>query len=66
MRYATLLIYQFPAYDMYVREIRHSCKVQEKGERLVQTAMSQLNLSTPAYHRILTLARTIADLAAYA
>ena len=32
-------------------------------QSLVQAAMSQLNLSARAYHRILKLSRTIADLA---
>lgn len=36
--------------------------VGEEGQRLMRAAMSQLNLSARAYHRILKLARTIADL----
>jgi predicted ATPase with chaperone activity len=48
------------------------CKLDEAGESLLRAAMSQLNLSARAYHRVLTcacgtgagkLARTIADLA---
>jgi magnesium chelatase family protein len=34
-----------------------------KCQRLMRAAMTQLNLSARAYHRILKLARTIADLA---
>ena len=34
----------------------------EEGQSLMRTAMTQLNLSARAYHRILKLARTIADL----
>jgi magnesium chelatase family protein len=49
--------------DMRVGEIRQFCKLQEEGQRLMRAAMSQLNLSPRAYHRILKLARTIADLA---
>jgi magnesium chelatase family protein len=49
--------------DMHVGEIRQFCKLQEEGQRLIRTAMTQLNLSARAYHRILKLARTIADLA---
>ncbi|HLO27835.1 MAG TPA: ATP-binding protein, partial [Anaerolineales bacterium] len=49
--------------DMRVGEIRQFCKVQEEGQRLMRSAMTQLNLSARAYHRILKLARTIADLA---
>ena len=49
--------------DMRVAEVRKFCKLDEAGERLVRAAMSQLNLSARSYHRILKLARTIADLA---
>jgi magnesium chelatase family protein len=49
--------------DMRVGEIRQFCKLQDEGQRLMRAAMSQLNLSARAYHRILKLARTIADLA---
>jgi magnesium chelatase family protein len=49
--------------DMRVGEIRQFCKLQEDGQSLIRAAMSQLNLSARAYHRILKLARTIADLA---
>ncbi|MET0082301.1 MAG: ATP-binding protein, partial [Sedimenticola sp.] len=38
------------------------CRIDEKGELLLQRAASQLGLSARAYHRILRLARTIADL----
>ena len=48
--------------DMRVGEIRQFCKLQEEGQRLMRAAMTQLNLSARAYHRILKLARTIADL----
>jgi len=48
---------------MRVGEIRQFCKVGEEGQRLMRSAMTQLNLSARAYHRILKLARTIADLA---
>ena len=49
--------------DMRVGEIRQFCGLQEEGQRLMRAAMSQLNLSARGYHRILKLARTIADLA---
>jgi magnesium chelatase family protein len=49
--------------DMRVGEIRQFCNVGEEGQRLMRAAMTQLNLSARAYHRILKLARTIADLA---
>jgi len=49
--------------DMRVREIRQFCKLQDEGQCLIRAAMNQMNLSARAYHRILKLARTIADLA---
>jgi magnesium chelatase family protein len=49
--------------DMRIGEIRQFCKLPEDGQSLMRAAMSQLNLSARAYHRILKLARTIADLA---
>ena len=49
--------------DMRVGEIRQFCKLQDEGQSLMRAAMSQLNLSARGYHRILKLARTIADLA---
>ena len=49
--------------DMRVGEISQFCRVGDEGQRLMQAAMTQLNLSARAYHRILKLARTIADLA---
>ncbi len=49
--------------DMGVSEIRMFCRLDEAGRALLKTAMSQLQLSARAYHRVLKLARTIADLA---
>ena len=49
--------------DMRVGEIRLFCRLQDEGQSLMRAAMTQLNLSARAYHRILKLARTIADLA---
>ena len=48
--------------DMRVGEIRQFCRLQDEGQSLMRAAMSQLNLSARGYHRILKLARTIADL----
>ena len=48
---------------MCVGEIRQFCKLQDEGQSLMRVAMTQLNLSARAYHRILKLSRTIADLA---
>jgi len=49
--------------DMRVAEVRQFCALDETGQALIKTAMNQLQLSARAYHRILKLARTIADLA---
>ncbi|MFZ5911596.1 MAG: YifB family Mg chelatase-like AAA ATPase [Chloroflexota bacterium] len=49
--------------DMRVAEVRKFCKLDDAGDNLVRAAMSQLNLSARGYHRVLKLARTIADLA---
>ncbi len=49
--------------DMRVAEIRQFCRLDEAGQSLMRAAMSQLQLSARAYHRVLKLARTIADLA---
>ena len=48
--------------DMRVGEIRQFCRLQAEGQSLMRAAMTQLNLSARAYHRILKLARTIANL----
>jgi len=48
---------------MRVGEIRQFCRLQDEGQSLMRAAMTQLNLSARAYHRILKLARTIGDLA---
>ena len=49
--------------DMRVGEIRQFCQLQDEGQSLMRAAMTQMNLSARAYHRILKLARTISDLA---
>ncbi|MCU0620155.1 MAG: YifB family Mg chelatase-like AAA ATPase [Gemmatimonadales bacterium] len=48
---------------MSVREIRRHCAVTPGVELLLRTAIGQLGLSARAYHRVLRIARTIADLA---
>ncbi len=48
---------------MRVAEVRQFCELDESGQQLVKAAMTQLQLSARAYHRILKLARTIAELA---
>ncbi len=49
--------------DMGPAEVQQFCAVGEPGKQLLRAAMQQLNLSARAYHRVLKLARTIADLA---
>jgi magnesium chelatase family protein len=52
--------------DMRPAEVRQFCQLDESGRALMKTAMNQLQLSARAYHRVLKLARTIADLASSA
>ena len=49
--------------DMGPAEVREHCAVDDAGRNLLRAAMQQLHMSARAYHRILKLARTIADLA---
>jgi magnesium chelatase family protein len=49
--------------DMTPLEVREFCQVEPVAQSLLQTAMKQLCLSARAFHRILKLSRTIADLA---
>jgi magnesium chelatase family protein len=49
--------------DMRPAEVRKFCDLDDTSRSLMKAAMSQLQLSARAYHRILKLARTIADLA---
>lgn len=44
-------------------EVRRFCQLDDGGSTLMRTAMAQLQLSARAYHWVLKLARTIADLA---
>ncbi len=50
--------------EMGVREVRRWCVLDSAGEALLRAAVQQLGLSARAYHRVLKVARTIADLAA--
>ena len=49
--------------DMRPAEVRRFCELDDTSRTLMHSAMNQLQLSARAYHRILKLARTIADLA---
>ena len=48
------------------REIREFCRVDAAGDALLRSAIARLGFSARAYHRILKIARTIADLDAAA
>ena len=45
------------------RHIKKYCNPLQEAEKLLGLAMRELNLSARAYHRILKVGRTIADLA---
>ena len=49
--------------EMRPAEVREFCELDAAGQSLIKAAMRQLHLSARAYHRILKLSRTIADLA---
>lgn len=49
--------------DMETKHIKKYCGIGEEAKNLLQLAMSELGMSARAYHRILKVARTIADLA---
>ncbi len=44
-------------------DVRILCKLDVTGQSLMRSAMQQLQLSARAFHRVLKIARTIADLA---
>ncbi len=48
--------------ELSVKEIERFCVLKEKEKLLLNKAMDKLKLSARAYHRILKLARTIADI----
>ncbi|PKM37958.1 MAG: ATP-dependent protease [Gammaproteobacteria bacterium HGW-Gammaproteobacteria-10] len=45
------------------REVKQHCRLSDQGHELLEQAMDKFGLSHRAYHRILKVARTIADLA---
>jgi len=47
---------------MSSRDLRRHCRLTEPVESVLRQAVSRLNLSARAYHRVLKIARTIADL----
>ena len=48
--------------ELSTSEIEQFCKLSNEDIRLLEKAMERLTLSARAYHRILKLARTIADI----
>ncbi len=48
--------------EMSLTELRRYCAVDDRTQLLLRTSASSLNLSGRAYHRVLKVARTIADL----
>ena len=49
--------------DMIPREVRQHCQLDRESRSLLKSAAQQLGLSARAYHRVLKISRTIADLA---
>jgi len=49
--------------DMRPAQIRKYCSLNKECQALMKTAMRQLQFTARAYHRVLKLSRTIADLA---
>ncbi len=48
--------------EMGIPQIKKYCQVDKNGEMLLRNAVNKMNLSARGYHRVLKLARTIADL----
>jgi magnesium chelatase family protein len=48
--------------DMGVPEVREYCALDEACQALARTAVERMGLSARAYHRVLKVARTIADM----
>jgi magnesium chelatase family protein len=49
--------------DLGPGDVRRHCRLDEAGRSLIRQAMTQLQLTARAFHRVLKIARTIADLA---
>lgn len=48
--------------SMGIRQLEHFCRLGKEEERLMQQAYSTLHLTARTYHKVLKVARTIADL----
>lgn len=49
--------------ELSAKEVKSVCQLSEQGHQILELAMDKFGLSHRAYHRILKVARTIADLA---
>ena len=49
--------------ELSAKEVHRVCKMGEEAEGLLRQAVSQMALSARAYHKVIKVARTIADLA---
>ena len=49
--------------EMMPAQVKEFCQIEPEAQHLLKAAMQQLALSARAFHRVLKLARTIADLA---
>ena len=47
---------------MAPRDLKRFCRLEASAEELLSVATARLGLSARAYHRVLKVARTIADL----
>jgi magnesium chelatase family protein len=52
--------------QMSAQHIRRHCRIDQECERMLESAMTRQGLSARAYHRILKVSRTIADLEDFA
>jgi magnesium chelatase family protein len=48
---------------MSAREVRRWCRSSAEADALLREAVARLGLSARAYHRVLKIGRTVADLA---
>ena len=48
--------------QMSVREVREYCKLDDAGHEVMRRVVDKLGMSARAHHRILKVARTIADM----
>jgi len=49
-------------HDMDSKEVELHCQLTKQNQQLIERAADQLGLSARAYHRVLKISRTLADL----